>query len=213
MQDSPDFRFASLKNISRTLGCEISNAHDPVRFQHTRDFAQMCIARGEQCGLLGSGQFVGCEIASAALQKSQRAIIHYKMITKEHFRLSKTFCKQTPQSAATDFRPLAGKSSDRAFWMFVRGPVNARLYAKPVAHRRDLAERHACLRHAERTGIHAKKNHTLTAVPKFFQIRLVCCPGVVERVVNVGDRGREAKFFDLDAKFVSGFDKLLARHR
>src|ERR1017187_1329271 len=145
MQNSPDFQFTAGKDLFRTLRCEVANAYQPLRFKHPREFTQMPVASGEQRGLLSDGQFVGCEISSAAFQKSQRAIIHYQMIAKEFFRRAKTLRKESPQSPPDGFRTPAAKSRHWTLRMFQPRFADPRVGAEPVAHRRDFAKRHARL--------------------------------------------------------------------
>ena len=59
--------------VARTFCGEVANTDDPFRFKDANDFAQMFIARDEQWSALARRQFVRSSIASARLDKRERA--------------------------------------------------------------------------------------------------------------------------------------------
>src|SRR6185369_5865431 len=80
------------------------------------------------------------------------------------------------------------------------------------AHGGDFAERHAGLDHAERTRVHAEKQHALAATGITPEVRLVRRPGVRERIVNVRHGRRESKPAGFVAETLGGLDKSGRRH-
>jgi hypothetical protein len=94
--------------------------------------------------------------------------------------------------------------------MFHRRPANFSANLHPIPHRRDFTEGNSDLRHAERSGVHAQKNHALAAAAKPAQIIFVRRPGVSERIVDVRDRRHEFQSFNLPGKFPRGGDQVFA---
>ena len=90
-------------------------------------------------------------------------------------------------------------------WCLDRG-----LDAHPVAHRRDLAEGHAGLHHAEGAGVHAQEHDLLVPLAIAVQIGGVGLPGVLQRVVDVRHRRGKAQRFQLVAQPGSRIDQALA---
>src|SRR5580765_5458182 len=90
--------------------------------------------------------------------------------------------------------------------MFPPWFVNGRLDVHPIADRADLAEGHARLGHAKRSGIHAEKDHPLAAVGKLPKVRLVAAPRITERIINVCDGRREFDAVNSIAEFACGSD-------
>ena len=79
--------------------------------------------------------------------------------------------------------------------------------AQPIAHGGHFAKGHAGLRHAEGPGVHADEHHALAALGVALQVLLVHVPGVVQRVVHVGDGGREMQRVDGVAQSACGLDQ------
>jgi hypothetical protein len=71
--------------------------------------------------------------------------------------------------------------------------LHRRLDAEPVAHQRDLAERDAGLRHAERARVHAEEQHALSGRGISPQVQRVALACVLERVVDVAHGRSEAQ--------------------
>ena len=82
--------------------------------------------------------------------------------------------------------------------------------AEPIPHGGNLAERHARLRHAERPRIHSKKDHSLARISILAQIRLMRCPRVFQRIINVRNRRRETQLAHSVAKAFCGLNQRMA---
>src|SRR5262245_36089010 len=81
---------------------------------------------------------------------------------------------------------------------------------EPVAHRGNFTERNTGLHHAERSGIHAEKEHAFAAFAVSAQIFLMRGPGVIERIVNEGYGRRETQAADGVAETLGGLNELRA---
>ena len=91
--------------------------------------------------------------------------------------------------------------------MLVRRLPDGTVDSEEVAHHRDVAERHAGLRHAERTRVHADHEHFARPLrPEALEVRLVRRAGVDERVVD-DVRGREAERVDLRRELATDADE------
>src|SRR2546423_13286883 len=88
--------------------------------------------------------------------------------------------------------------------MFARRAIDRGLDLEPVADSGDLAEGDAGLGHAERAGIHPEEEDAFRIVAVTPEIKLVGAPGVMERVVNVGDGRRESEMVDGVAEMARG---------
>ena len=91
--------------------------------------------------------------------------------------------------------------------MLVRGPVDLALDAEEVAHERDLAERHAGLHHAERTGVHPEQDDATCRAAEALEVRLVRRAGVHERVVHARDRRAERQTLHRTAQIAAHGDE------
>ena len=131
------------------------------------------------------------------------------MVGEEVFDGAKAIRKQAPQPFAADFGARAGKAFDRTLWVFAARFANRRRDAHPGANGANFAKGHAGLHHAERSGVHAEKDHPFVAVGKLLQVRLVRGPRVIERIIDVCDRGREFDAVNDSAEFARGFYHLV----
>jgi len=186
--------------VTRTFCSEVANTDDPFRFKDANDFAQMFIARDEQWSALARRQFVRSSIASARLDKRERAVIHHQVFLEELIGRAKAFREQSPQTLAADFAPSAIEAHHRPFGMLGRGSLNRGLNAKPIAHCRDFPEWDTGLHHTKRTGIHSEEEHAFATIGIASQVNLVRTPGVNERIVNARHRRRELQCFNSIAK-------------
>ena len=164
----------------------------------------MRIAHGVKLLALVRWKFVRREVAPARVAKNERAIIQNKMLREKIFRRAKFFLEQTPQSFSAHLRARAIKSLHRPCGMHLHRRRNERENVQPVPHRRDFAERHAGLRHAERAGIHAEKHDALFSAAVFLKIEFVRRAGVVQRVADVRDRRLECQLVHRRRKFPRG---------
>ena len=132
------------------------------------------------------------------------------MLSEKVFRRTEAIRTQFPKSSPTDFGARAIKTKDRTFRMLPLGPRDWRANAHPIARSRDFAERNPDLRHAERSGIHAEKYDTLSAVPKSPQVFCVSRPGVAKWVIGMGDGRAELQALHLGRQLAGGGDELFA---
>ena len=72
-------------------------------------------------------------------------------------------------------------------------PANLAAQAEPTSHRFDLAKRHTGLHHAKGPRVHADEQRFLVAAAKPFEVAAMNVPGVLERVVDAGNRRRETE--------------------
>src|SRR4051812_16414574 len=109
------------------------------------------------------------------------------MFVEECVRGIEPLSKQSPQSFATYFASLTCESGNKPFWMLFGWRPNRCFDFKPIANCRDLAERYPGLDHTERAGIHSQKDDALPVVTVLSQVSFMRFPGIIERVVDVGD--------------------------
>src|SRR2546423_3259483 len=91
--------------------------------------------------------------------------------------------------------------------MFARRAIDRGLDLEPVADSGGLAEGDAGLGHAERAGIHPEEEDAFRSVAVTPEIKLVGAPGVMERVINVGNGRRESETVDGVAEMAGGGEK------
>src|SRR5207248_5965192 len=96
--------------------------------------------------------------------------------------------------------PVAIETEHWSLGIFFGRALDFRPNAEPIAHGHDLAERNTGLGHAERARIHSEKDHPLWVVAVTAQIKFMRVPGVIERVVNMGDRRGKLQFADRGAE-------------
>jgi hypothetical protein len=166
---------------------EISHTDDPIRLEHPNDFAQVIVAHSEQGLAFLRRQLVRRAVAAALFQEGERAVIHNEMVAKEPLGRTETLREQSPEPSPADFRSVAIKAGDRPARMLVERATDRALDSQPSTHGGDLAERHADLRHAKGTGVHAEEEDALAAVSILTEIRFMRFPRVVERVIDVRD--------------------------
>src|SRR5688572_13976156 len=113
------------------------------------------------------------------------------MLAKKIGSFTETLREQTPQPLPADLAARAVESSHDAFWMFGIRLPNLRAQFHPIAHRIDLAKRHAGLNHSPRPGIHSKENHLLRPRAKRAHVGFMARPRVIEGIINVRYGRRE----------------------
>src|SRR3989338_2733643 len=152
--------------------------------------------RKQRSGLLG-GQLVRRDIASAG---------------EEVVGLPEALRKQPPQPPSAHFAARAVPAFDGPRRILPRGFLYWSIEVQPVARRRDFAERHADLRHAERAGVHADEHDALVPAAVAPQVLLVACPGIVERVIDMGDRrGKRQAGYGM-RQFLRGGNQVIGAH-
>ena len=88
---------------------------------------------------------------------------------------------------------MALEPGDRPLRVLVRRLPDGPVDPEEVAHHRDVAERHARLRHPERAGVHADHQHLARPLrPEPLEVGLVRRAGVDERVVDDGTEGKRS---------------------
>ena len=166
----------------------------------------MGITRPGQTFLFFQSQLVRCSIASAFLDKGQRAIIGHKMMLEEVFRFTKALRKKFPQSLAADLRARAIETQNGPAGMLVGRAFNNGFYLHPVPHRTDFPERHPRLHHAKRPRIHAQENDFLPRPAKAFQVHFVSLPGIEQWIINMSHRQRKAQLLHFRRQFLRRFN-------
>lgn len=83
------------------------------------------------------------------------------MIAKEILGGPEAGSEESPESFTADLAALTRETENGSLRLFVDGPANFSLETEPIAHGADLTERNSGLSHAERSGIHAKKEDAL----------------------------------------------------
>src|SRR6266404_3793676 len=148
----------------------------------------MFVARDEKFLALARRKFVRRAIAPAFLNECERTIIYDDVFAEKILRAAKSIREQSPQSFAADLAPVTIEAENRSFRILAFRFIDLRRNAEPIAHCGDLAEWNSGLRHAERAGIHAEKDHALGRIAVTAQINFMRPPGVIEWVVNMRDR-------------------------
>ena len=93
--------------------------------------------------------------------------------------------------------------------MLVGRALDLGIDAHPVAHRIDLAEGHARLRHAPGPRVHAEEDDALLAIAKAAHVLLMRGARVFERVIDVRDRRAERQRAQGIAKCIDGGEDLI----
>ena len=189
---------------SRVFCGEIADADEPFGLENANDVAEMIVAeRKERCAFTRR-KFVRRPVASTDFDEGERAIIGDKVLGKKFLGRAETFGKQAPQSFAADFAAVTIKSRDGPLRMLVRRVVDLRLNAEPVAHGGDLAKWNTGLYHAKRPGIHAEKHYAFGSVSVTPQVKLMCAPGVLKRIVNVSNGQSEFQILNCVTQMLRG---------
>lgn len=187
---------------------EIADADDPFGLENFNDTAQVRVARCVKRGSLRCREFVRRQITPGLVEKRQRAVVCHEMLCEKFSRRPEPFGKESPQPPSADFGTFAVESLNRPLGMLALGLADGSFDSHPVAHGADFSERHASLRHAERAGIHTEKYDTFVAAAKFAEVCFMRSPGVVEWVINKGDRRFEVQMIHGVAELACGFDEL-----
>src|SRR5437868_10195244 len=141
MQNLADPYWRIGDDIACAFPSEFTDTDEPFRLQDANNLPQMFVTYAKKWSTLAWRQFVRSSIASACLDKRERAIIHHQVFFEELFGRAKAFREQSPQTLTADLAPRAIESHHRPFGMLVRGTLNRGLNAKPIAHRRNFPER------------------------------------------------------------------------
>ena len=187
MQDLPELHAGFFQRFFRALLRKSPDTHEPLRLQNFHYEPQMRIAHGVKLLAFVRRKLIWRKVASARVAKNQRAIVQNKMLCEKIFRRAEFFAEQTPQSFSAYLRARTIESLHGTFRVRISRLGNERKNFQPVARRRDFAERHACLRHAERSGIHAEKHDVLFFAAIFLEILLVRGAGIVQWVADMRD--------------------------
>ncbi len=170
---------------------EVSDADNPSGLKRRDHGLEVFVAGGEKLSSFLGGEFVRGEVPSSFVEEGERAVIGHEMRGEETVGGAKPLSEQAPEPTATDFRARAGEPFDRALGMRPGRRRHVRHNPHPIADSGHLSERHAGLHHAKRPGIHAQKQNLAGLGGESFEVELVGGPGVVERVVDMRDRGAE----------------------
>ena len=197
-------------HVLEALLGKAADADQPLRLQRLDDGRQVTVAGGLQRALLGRRQLHRGAVLARGFQEHQRAVVDDDGLRKEIVGTAEAATDPSPKSATTHFRASARKTVNRTLGVLMRWCLDRGLDAHPVAHRRDLAEGHAGLHHAEGAGVHAQEHDLLVPLAIAVQIGGVGLPGVLQRVVDVRHRRGKAQRFQLVAQPGSRIDQALA---
>ena len=170
---------------------ESADADRPGRRERAERSGELTIASRVNLAQQRRWELVRGEVPAGCLEKRKRAIVQHEPVGEERLGRAEAQRGPAPQPAAAHLGALAFEALDRPARMLAPRPIHARSNAHPVAHRGDLAERHAGLHHPERPRIHPEQHHSLAAGAEAPHVRLIGRPRVLVRIVNVRDRRRE----------------------
>ena len=197
-------------HVLEALLGKAADADQPLRLQRLDDGCQVTVAGGFQCALLGHRQLHRGAVLARGFQEHQRAVVDDDGLRKEIVGTAEAATNPSPKSATTHFRPSARKTVNRTLGMLMRRCLDGGLDAHPVTHRRDLAEGHAGLHHAEGARVHAQEHDLLVPLAIAGQIGGVRLPGILQRVVDVRHRRGKTQRFQLVAQLGGRLDQALA---
>ena len=197
--------------LAGTLLRPVADADHPFGLQRPDHGAQVRVAGGQQRALLGHRQLVGGEVA-AALEEHQRAVVGDEVLGEEGLGRAIAGAEQAPQALAAHLGARAGEAFHRPLRVDHARLPDRTLQPQPVARAGDLAEGHADLRHAEGARVHADEDHAAAAVAIALEVASMHLPGVVERVVDMGDGGREGQCVHRGGQFAGGVDQDAGGH-
>ena len=166
----------SAKRPTPTTSCGRSILHDP---------RERRVARSEELGALARRKLVRSPVPARCLHEHERAPVRHEHPVEEPLGRSEPVSRPAPEPCAAHFRTRAREAGDGSKRMLCRRLPDGAGDADEVANHRDVSERHARLRHAERPGIHADHDDLARrACPPALEVRLVRHPRVDERVVD-----------------------------
>jgi len=115
-----------------------------------------------------------------------------EVLGEEGLGLAEALLEQAPETTSAHLGAMAGEPGHLLAGMLLVGSTDRPLETHPVTDGGDLAERHAGLGHAERSGIHAEEEDLLRAGSrKATQVGLVRGPSIVQRLIDeVRRRGK-----------------------
>src|SRR6185503_5880031 len=100
------------------------------------------------------------------------------------------------QPSPADFGARVREPVHRKLGMTIRRRAHLGDDAHPIPHRGNFTEWHTGLHHAVWTGIHPEKQHPLARGPELTDVSFVSGPRVIQWIVDVRHRRREAKTVD-----------------
>mmetsp|Transcript_25877 Transcript_25877/g.64639 ORF Transcript_25877/g.64639 Transcript_25877/m.64639 type:complete len:206 (-) Transcript_25877:466-1083(-) len=168
----------------------------PDRPQHLR---QRHVARRRHRRARRRSEGVRRDVAPAGGHENQGAVVVDEEVREEAERVggrAVVVTRPAPETRAADLAAGACEAGDFAVGVLPRGRAHGAVRVgdqHPVADHGDVAERHAGLRHAEGAGVHADEENGLVG-REFAHVGVVDAPGVVQRVVSVGDGRFECEF-------------------
>ena len=184
-----------------------ADADDPFGLEGGDDGAEVGVAGGFHGGGFGGGKFVWGVIAAAGFDEDEGAVVGDEVVCKKGFCFAEALGKEAPEASAADFGIGAVEADDGALFVFALGFADGFVDAHPVADGGDFAEGDAGLGHAKGAGVHADEDDAFLAAAKAAQVGLMRCPGVVERLIDVLDRGGEVERAQGFAQGLGGGDE------
>ena len=168
-----------------------------VGVEHVDDPRECLVADAEERSTLFGRKLVRSAVPSGFVHEDERAPVRDEDPVEEPVGRREAIARPAPESGAAHLRARTREARDRPPRMLASRPADRSRDPDEVAHHRDVAERNARLRHAERPGVHADQQHSLSAsfVAPALEVRLVRHAGVDERVVDERHR-REVERLD-----------------
>src|SRR5690606_24211494 len=143
------------------------------------------------------------------LDEGQWTVVRDEEARKEALGRPEAVAGPAPEPGAADLRAGAVETEHRALRMRMLRRVDPPGDAEPVPDERDVAERHARLHHAERSGVHPDEQDLARCgrrVP--LEVALERLPSVRQRVVRARYRRSEAQRADALAERAIELDEL-----
>jgi len=186
---------------------ESAHTDDPSRFESIDHSAQMPITYIEERAAILNPQLVRGDIAAALLQEQQWTVVGNKVLLKECLRFSKALPHKPPESSPAHLAARAIVSPYRPRGMLSFGFPHRASDPHPIPNRLHFAEGHAGLGHTPGTGIHTDKDRGLPLSAKSGEIDFVRLPGILQRIVDVSDRGEKCKLVCLASQIPRCLDQ------
>ena len=186
----------------------LADADEPFGLKDFEGFEKVLIAGVLNGVAVGFTEFVGSEVSSGFGHEDERTVVGDELVGKEIVGIGEADCDEFgPEAAAADFDSSALKASDGAFGVFVFRFGDGSGDFHPIADGGNRAKGNADLGHAKRAGIHSEEEDTFGAAAKTLEVDLVWFPGIVERIVGMGDGWGDIDLIDGMAKIPGCVDE------
>lgn len=209
MEDAPESSlvgegFGSILELALCIG---SHADEEFWLQNLDDFLDVLLTRLLH-GQEGSRrEFIGGKIGSGIFHPDQRAVVGDEMLIEKFLRFLKFLREESPESLSGNLGTRTVESGNGAFGMLQRRFADCTRDFQPVPDVLNFSEGNPCLGHAVGPGVHSHEEDALGPGAVFFQILDMGRPGILERVVGVGDWFGKGESAQVLAQGVGGEDE------